>query len=471
MAKVVFGIWGLTLSSLAGGVPYSCDGHGGGGGGAGGAAGTMSEAGSSTSGSGGSSVAGSGAGGNAGANAAGSSAAGASGSPAGASSGGGTEGGGAGGTTGEAGASTTGEAGASTTGEAGASGEAGAAGSASGCAANEYQEVGVSGCRQCTNWRYSELDTSCRDIGAAHDYNPVTHELVVEPGDGMPVPVSWSSSDLRLIDADTFESIDCNASAEFSVRDGLLVADLSQFQACAEASGVATVFELDNIALDYGCIGKGAVALAISFDMTGVTSGPFNVCFDNPDWPRKRLILGSPERAFTGTASPSVCADDEYREVGYAGCRQCGLWQYGQASNWEFPFSCRVIGSHHHFDSVAAEVVIEPGPDLPVPTSWRGDLVQLFNVDPEVTLPPCSAEVTYKVRDGLLIADVSAFQACELPPGTRLDFGLNLIVEYGCAGEAISTTFFSIDLAGGAPAVSSQCFSEDDWPIKAYRGL
>ena len=432
MGRVAAGILGIGSWLSAGGLPHGCEHHGGGGGSAG-AAGTVAQAGSTSGDSG-------------------------------ADAGGSTGAAGAAGVAGSAGPGGTTGAGGTAAG--GASDAGGAGGASSTCAADEYQEVGVSGCRQCTNWRYSELDTSCRVIGTNNSYDPVTHELVIEPGDGMPLPLSWSGSSAGLIDGD-FEPLACTASAQFSVRNGKLVADLSQFQACADASGGPTTFELDNISADYGCAGKGFGGLSIQFNMTGEDFGFFTDCFDDPNWPRKRLIPGSPERPFPGAAGPNTCSDSEYREVGFPGCRECGPWQYGPAQNGEFPSSCRVIGSHHHFDASAHEVVIEPGLDLPVPTSWSGDFVSLHNLDPQVVLPPCAAQVAYRVRDGLLIADVSAFQSCSLPPGTSLDFGMDLVVDYGCAGSSISSTLFTVDLTSDTSTVGTECLSEDDWPLKA----
>jgi hypothetical protein len=282
-------------------------------------------------------------------------------------------------------------------------------------------------------------------------------ELSVEIGDGLPLPVSWSLQNVSVLNEQSDE-ISCAGQITYSVRDNKLRADLSQLVACGGAIAILYGFDLD-----FGCAGKLLSFADIDVALTGSES-VFTVN-EAETGPFKTWIPEKPFPLFIGETKGPACASDEYREAGYPACRACGNWSYSGGDA-----SCRVFGTHHVFHPESGEVVIEPGPDMPLPVAWNLTMdAQLNHSDSTVVLPPCTAQVHTSVRDGLLIADVSEFQTCAvgLPPGAGVDFGNTILINYGCAGNGCATQWFGVKF-DGSTSVYSECFSEGDWPPRHY---
>jgi hypothetical protein len=266
------------------------------------------------------------------------------------------------------------------------------------------------------------------------------------------------------LDPETGEPATCAGQLHYSVRAGELVADFSEYKACAQTAGVDMLLDIVGFAVNYGCAGEATSNELIEFSLT---EGNDYRYFDAsaPLGPVKELT-GVPARDFVG-ANDAVCEADEYAETGYPGCRACGDWYYDN-----FDLSCRVVGTNHHYDAVAGEVIIEPGPELPLPIGWGlGSFgPTLSHENPDVTIPPCSAALHTSMRNGLMIVDVSEFQDCVagLPPGASLFFGGDLHVDYGCAGDAAGAVTFDFKLTGGDGSVYAGCDGQQAWPPKHY---
>ncbi|RYZ08018.1 MAG: hypothetical protein EOO73_10005 [Myxococcales bacterium] len=374
-------------------------------------------------------------------------------SEAGASS---SMGGGGAGSSGAAGSATGGTSGGEG-GTAGEGGEGGEGGITVTCGADEYRRPYENRCRACTNWIYESAAGTGREIGSNNTYDPVTKELSVEVGEGLPLPVSWSLQNVSVVDAE-FEPIACAGEVVYSVRGDKLRADLSALVACGGVTAITYGFDLD-----FGCAGELLSGAAIDVPLT--TDTPLITTSNDADLgPFKTLVPEKPFPPFIGETKGPACESNEYREAGDPECRACGDWSYSA-----FDLSCRVFGTHHTYDPASGEVVIEPGPEMPLPLSWTLTDVNLYHEDFTVVIPPCTAQVHTSVRDGLLIADVSDFKACVagLPPGAGLDFGNSIITNYGCAGSGCASQWFGVKF-DGSTSVYSECFSDGSWPPRHY---
>lgn len=103
----------------------------------------------------------------------------------------------------------------------------------------------------------------------------------------MPLPVAWNlTMDAQLNHSDSTVVLPpCTAQVHTSVRDGLLIADVSEFQTCAVGLPPGAGVDFGNtILIDYGCAGNGCATQWFGVKFDGSTS-VYSECFSEGDWP------------------------------------------------------------------------------------------------------------------------------------------------------------------------------------------
>jgi len=116
--------------------------------------------------------------------------------------------------------------------EGGIGGEGGEGGASdASCPSGSYALVGATGCFECPGPMYVTFPSTCAMLGDNDRYDPATHQVRLEAGEGLPMPSAWSSLVETTFDTPQHKSA-CTAHVGYSVDRLDYIADLDALSAC-----------------------------------------------------------------------------------------------------------------------------------------------------------------------------------------------------------------------------------------------
>jgi len=214
------------------------------------------------------------------------------------------------------------------------------------CGVSGFEIVGSEACYECPGLVYLPFESSCAVYGPSH-YDPVTHQLNIEFGPGLPVPVSWELFNIEPIFPSNEQRLACAGEVHGSVGADGFVLDISEFVNCEGFQEIVVAEQSVGYECSDGLHSPGEIRLVVSGDtMEGgpsCTGGPvpapqFGRLIPLPKTPTHALVAtGAIRNLMTGWIWEQR-DDGDYASTTLAGAETyCSELSWAGYDDWRVP--------------------------------------------------------------------------------------------------------------------------------------